>query len=595
MQLDFFSFFLIFLAVLLTLPLLSLGNIVSIHVHSVQTIPANAFPRSRLPGVPYQAAALHESCAVALLLREGQPRIPVVPPDTGYPRASFRSNGGGLCPSVTDVCSQPFFVTFEVSVLRSPSDSSSQEPPILHVSELLTYSSEPNIAFFDDPPLGHSSVVSPRVLSTNRPTVQSLHYSLKTMTSGCGSLQLQLHFVTDGHLEHSTEEFVIGIPTWGKEVLDFHLLREAAAASPSPFFDLSMQPPPCRPVNWDEIEQLSDHRALVAAVELPSPFAIAFVPMMAVPPLESRAVARFWSNMNLSDKDSGGSFVGDQIYATGLYSPTETSLFLFILRERCSELSPDGRPPLVIDAGANIGYFTLLSMSLGCRVLAFEPQLRLFPALKRSLYFNNFNANKLLALIPCALASSHDVLTSKDHHNWGEWSLSHSIPDGNVSSPDGPSGLGIDANKSESNKIQATTLDALVQEDILLFKMDVEGFEVGALQGSMQLLENYRVSYVLIEIKLLDDRRRIISKMKQIGYGCMTFSVSYSTDIRLAKALHPARTALQFDRLLSTLWITSTPIDVPASRQRTDESQVSEQIGWPCTSDHNKEDFLFYK
>jgi hypothetical protein len=70
-----------------------------------------------------------------------------------------------------------------------------------------------------------------------------------------------------------------------------------------------------------------------------------------------RAVARFWSNMNLSDKDSGGSFVGDQIYATGLYrlvsllkasavrcpsklthtsiSPTETSLFLFILRERC--------------------------------------------------------------------------------------------------------------------------------------------------------------------------------------------------------------------------------------------------------------------
>lgn len=80
----------------------------------------------------------------------------------------------------------------------------------------------------------------------------------------------------------------------------------------------------------------------------------------------------------------------------------------------------------------------------------------------------------------------------------------------------------------------------------------------------------------------------------------MTFSVSYSTDIRLAKALHPARTALQasvskfqclfvllegiicaqffnrirkldihtftlhnpyqFDRLLSTLWITSTPV-----------------------------------
>jgi hypothetical protein len=64
-------------------------------------------------------------------------------------------------------------------------------------------------------------------------------------------------------------------------------------------------------------------------------------------------------------------------------------------------------------------------MSLGCRVLSFEPQIRLLPAFKRSLYFNNFDANNLLALIPCALADKQVVLMSKDHHNWGEWSLSH--------------------------------------------------------------------------------------------------------------------------------------------------------------------------
>jgi hypothetical protein len=205
MRISFNCCCLFFAVVLPTLPQLPLGNILSIHVHSAQTIPASAFPRSRLHGVPYQAAALHESCFVALLLREGQSTVPVVPPETGYPRASFRRDGSSVCPSVTDICFQPFFVTFEVSALRSLPNTPGLDLPILHVSQQLMHSSEPNIAFVNDPPLGHSSVLSPLVLSSKRPNVQALRYSLKTMTSGCGSLQLQLHFVTDGHLEHTTE------------------------------------------------------------------------------------------------------------------------------------------------------------------------------------------------------------------------------------------------------------------------------------------------------------------------------------------------------------------------------------------------------
>jgi hypothetical protein len=148
---------------------------------------------------------------------------------------------------------------------------------------------------------------------------------------------------------------------------------------------------------------------------------------------------------------------------------------------RCSELLQDGRPPLVIDAGANYGwcffschvhvvgkvhvcsrYFTLLAMSLGCRVLAFEPQMRLLPAIKRSLYFNNFDANKLLALIPCALAKDSNVLTPKDHDNWGEWSLSRSNFNERVMNAGGPSP------KEEGITIQATSLDSIVQEDVLV-------------------------------------------------------------------------------------------------------------------------------
>ena len=268
------------------LPHLSLGGPLSIHVHSFQTIPSSAFPHSHLSGVPYAAAALHESCPIMLHAREGHD-IRVVPPETGYPRASFRGSGGGVCPSVTNVCSQPFFVTLQVSVLWQRSDVPDKELPVLHCSDQLMRSTEPNLAFVDDPTSMHSTIVSPLVFSSERPNVQSLQFSLKLVTGGCGSLQLQLHFVVDGHLEHTTDTFIISVPTWGKDIFDFYLLQEPAPF-PVPSFDFSRQPPQCKPVDWDTVEQLSDHRALVAAVELPSPFALAFVPMMAVLPFESR-------------------------------------------------------------------------------------------------------------------------------------------------------------------------------------------------------------------------------------------------------------------------------------------------------------------
>lgn len=105
-------------------------------------------------------------------------------------------------------------------------------------------------------------------------------------------------------------------------------------------------------------------------------------------------------------------------------------------------------------------------MSLGCRVVAFEPQMRLLPALKRSLHFNNFDVNERLALIPCALSHNHDVLTSKDHHNWGEWSLRRPEIDDNSSVPSSPSELGPDTYNASTT--HATTLDSIVKEDVLV-------------------------------------------------------------------------------------------------------------------------------
>ncbi len=74
------------------------------------------------------------------------------------------------------------------------------------------------------------------------------------------------------------------------------------------------------------------------------------------------------------------------------------------------------------------GYFSLLSLALGCRVVAFEPQQRLWPIIAKSLHFNSFKP-KDFALVPCALSdatpepASLDCLLATEHSNWGEWSL----------------------------------------------------------------------------------------------------------------------------------------------------------------------------
>ena len=54
-----------------------------------------------------------------------------------------------------------------------------------------------------------------------------------------------------------------------------------------------------------------------------------FIARSVVTPLIGRAVARLWSDVGLSEKDGGGSFIGDMVYATGLYRSTSTLKIVF--------------------------------------------------------------------------------------------------------------------------------------------------------------------------------------------------------------------------------------------------------------------------
>lgn len=197
-----------------------------------------------------------------------------------------------------------------------------------------------------------------------------------------------------------------------------------------------------------------------------------------------------------------------QIYFTGAYDRHLTRLFTSLVEPG----------DVVVDGGANIGYYSLLSAScVGPRgaVHAFEPAPHAFEVLQDNVRLNQFSC---VRSSPLAL--------------WREASdLTLEIP------TDGTSGLGVDwaatvavLGRGRLIKVQACALDAYAKthhiEIIKLVKLDVEGSELAVLEGMTRLLTEQRVDYLVSEVNtfLLDalgiGPGSVLTRMHAHGYRC---------------------------------------------------------------------------
>lgn len=104
------------------------------------------------------------------------------------------------------------------------------------------------------------------------------------------------------------------------------------------------------------------------------------------------------------------------IMEKGIFAPKETLLFYTILHDRCKE-KKNGKPPLVVDVGTNVGWFTMLSAAMGCRVLSFEPNPSIHPYLKMSIALNNFG--DLVELRHSMVSDKQGVSSFILTKNWG--------------------------------------------------------------------------------------------------------------------------------------------------------------------------------
>ena len=149
----------------------------------------------------------------------------------------------------------------------------------------------------------------------------------------------------------------------------------------------------------------------------------------------------------------------------GEYEPLETRLFTSHIQ--------NGH--VVLDIGANIGYYTLLAARLvgpQGAVYAFEPDPDNFALLQKNIYQNGYQN---VVLENQAVANENGKIELfKGGENWG----GHRIYD--------------PGDSQEHITVDAIVLDDFFKNkptDIQLIKMDIEGAEVRAIQGMRSLLE----------------------------------------------------------------------------------------------------------
>jgi FkbM family methyltransferase len=167
--------------------------------------------------------------------------------------------------------------------------------------------------------------------------------------------------------------------------------------------------------------------------------------------------------------DLEGDMLGWHVYLSGTWEPQTSKLLASLIQPG----------DVVIDIGANIGYFTLLaSTNVGPsgKVLAFEP----IPSIRRDLE-RNLSLNRVNNVEVYPIALSHMAGTTTIHENKG---LSSVRPIGDAKG---------------TFVVETAPLDALLEDDlpVRVVKIDVEGAEGAVVEGMWRCIQKHKPDLVM--------------------------------------------------------------------------------------------------
>jgi FkbM family methyltransferase len=207
------------------------------------------------------------------------------------------------------------------------------------------------------------------------------------------------------------------------------------------------------------------------------------------------------------------------ILSEGNYEEFECSILL-----RIAKISG-----LFCDVGANIGFYTLACgvINPNLKILSFEPNISVVDNLIENIKLNSTEiSTSNISVFPIALGES----TNK--------AVSFYVPKVSGSGAGSLKNLHPDEGDAYSFKTEIKSLDSILAAELKLdlIKMDVEGFELSVLRGSLESIERFKPT---IFIELLrkwmkpfgDHPQDVIDLLSSTGYLCFAIGEKILTKI----------------------------------------------------------------
>jgi FkbM family methyltransferase len=218
-----------------------------------------------------------------------------------------------------------------------------------------------------------------------------------------------------------------------------------------------------------------------------------------------RFVRDITTRRHFLDTKYGFSLAGDPTVAMDDWESDERKTFLEILDTH----------DVVLDIGANVGFYTCLAASRGKHTIAFEPSSRNLNFLYKNLWQNQFSH---VEVFPLGLAKQPGL-----GQMFGFDTVTSFVPGW------------AHADQARFSVVPLTTLDTVAagrfEGKKLFIKMDVEGFELDVLAGAVETLDRNPKPTWLVEILLRSDAipgginrhfNEIFELFWRHGYQCQT-------------------------------------------------------------------------
>ncbi|GIL90927.1 hypothetical protein Vretimale_17060 [Volvox reticuliferus] len=170
----------------------------------------------------------------------------------------------------------------------------------------------------------------------------------------------------------------------------------------------------------------------------------------------------------------------------GMVEAGITAISYKLMNGRC--VKAGGNRELFVDVGANFGWFAILAAKLGCRVIAYEP-VPLF----RAFFEFSVHLNDLASLI--------DIRETVVSHE-SDTLMKMVVPARGIWGTAGIDGLNIDRaiqSDQEAIEVRSVRLEDEVKDDVLLLKIDVEGWEWSVVKGAEKFLGKHHVENIIME------------------------------------------------------------------------------------------------